>query len=254
MRIRLRFLLVSNVLLVGLGIIGFVAIRDVDNAASIFSEAAPESMDLVAFSDRIRAEVPDLRALDLEYVMVTTPGERTALLERMHVKENALKQLMSHYEGGQSEDFEEACTSCHGIFSSYSQSHREIQSLVDQGKAEEALAVYRNSTDEYSALLAEAESFRGSQYSAAREDILRGQATGERARNILIGSFVAAAILVFAIGYALSGYIHRRLEILTDGTRRVIRGDLNQPIKLDGRDEFGELGGAFNPMTDSLRE
>jgi len=253
MRIRLRFLLVANLLLVGLGIIGFVAIRDVDQASNTFSEAAYESFEQVKFSDQIRANLPDLRALELEYILTTNPHTQAALLARMETTQEALKQVMAHYKVELGGEQDGACGSCHQTFATYSQSHRQIEDLVGQGNMEEALGVYRDSTGQYVTLLDEADSFRQSQYSAARQASLRGQAMGERARDILIGCFVAAAVLIFAIGHTLSGYIHRRLEALMEGTRRVIRGDFSQPIKVEGRDEFGELSGAFNTMTSSLQ-
>src|SRR3972149_5562944 len=98
MRIRLRFLLVANLLLIGLGIIGFVAIRDVDQASNTFSEAAYESFDQVKFSDQIRANLPDLRALELEYILTTNSHTQAALLTKMETTQEALKQVMVHYK------------------------------------------------------------------------------------------------------------------------------------------------------------
>lgn len=42
------------------------------------------------------------------------------------------------------------------------------------------------------------------------------------------------------------------LEQLRDATRRVAGGDLNTPVEIRSRDEYGELGVAFNGMTNAL--
>lgn len=254
MPIRLRFLLVSNILLVGLGIIGFVAIRDVQHASDTFSQAARDSIDHVQLSDQIRANLPDLRALELEYITTSDLHDQAAVLQEMEAKRNALKQVMNHYEFDQDKETGPGCVSCHQAFSRYAQSNSQVKTLVSQGKTTQALSVYQASSEQYTALLTEAETFRQSQYSAAREESLRGSAMAEEARNILIGCFVAAAVLLFIIGHAMSSYIHRRLRRLMDGTRRVIGGNLSQPIEVEGRDEFGQLGKAFNAMTESLQK
>ncbi len=254
MPIRLRFILVANLFLAGLGVIGFIAIRDVEHASSVFSNVARDSIDQVKLSDQIRANLPDLRASELEYIMTTDPHQQPVVLQEMEVKREALRQVMDHYEFTQKMDSGVDCVSCHQIFGRYSRNHTQIMDLVSQGRNDEALAVYQASATEYSGLLSEAESFRQSQYASARAYSLQGSASADEARNILIGSFAAAAILTFVVGHAISGYVHRRLQMLTEGTRRVMQGNLDEPIQVQGKDEFGQLAGAFNAMTESLRK
>ncbi len=45
----------------------------------------------------------------------------------------------------------------------------------------------------------------------------------------------------------------RPLEQLREGTRRVAREDFSHAVRVDGSDEFAELAGSFNAMTDRLR-
>ena len=71
MPIRLRFLLVANAFLVGLGIVGFVAITNLDRASDRFAEASHQSIDHVALSDQLRTNIPDLRALELRAELTT---------------------------------------------------------------------------------------------------------------------------------------------------------------------------------------
>ncbi len=254
MPIRLRFILVANLFLAGLGIIGYVAIRDVEHASTVFSNVARDSIDQVKLSDQIRANLPDLRALELEYIMTTDPHQQPAVLQRMEVRREALRQVMNHYEFDQRVDSGTDCVSCHQVFGRYSRSLTQVQDLVGQGKSEEALSVYRASETDYSALLAQAEAHRQSQYGSAREYSLQGSASADQARNILIGSFAAAAVLTVVLGHVFSTYIHRRLKRLTEGTKRVIAGELDDPIEIRGSDEFGQLAQAFNAMTGSLSQ
>lgn len=253
MPIRLRFILVANLFLAGLGIIGYVAIRDMEHASTVFSRVASESIDQVKVSDQIRANLPDLRASELEYITTSDPHLQPAVLQNIQERREAMRQVMDHFEYGQRNDLSVDCVSCHQVFGSYSQSLSQVMALVSEGKNDEALAVYQASATDYAALLSEAESFRQSQYVSARASSMQGSASAEEARNILIGSFAAAALLTFVAVHTMSGYVHRRLQRLTEGTRRVMEGKLDETIEAKGTDEFGELARAFNAMTESLR-
>jgi len=301
MPIRLRFLLVANVFLVGLGIVGFVAITNLDRAAETFSEATRRGISQVQLSDQLRANIPDLRTLELEYVM-SDPVSGVALRAEMTDRRKSLRKVMTHYhqegkgaslstcgschhasensraivagsgslsskvaatvlQGGVSADVARdttdpslnGCLSCHRAFRRFLQSHNQIETLASQGRREEALASFRKSEAPYTALLEEAESFRQSQYALVRQESTEGHAASLMARNTLIATFAVAAVITFLVGHHFSLYIHRRLAALGDGTRRVIRGELNQPIRMQGRDEFAALATAFDTMTHSLQ-
>ena len=253
MPIRLRFLLVANLFLAGLGITGYIAIRDVQHASNVFSNVARDSIDQVRLSDQIRANLPDLRALQLEYVMTTDPHQQPAVLEQMEVRRDALRQVMGHYEFSQKMNAGTDCVSCHQVYGRYSQSVTRVLDLVAQGKNAEALAEYQGSADDYEAVLREAEDFRQSNYASARAYSLQGSESADEARNILIGAIAAAVVLTVVLGHLFSTYIHRRLKSLTEGTERIMAGDLEGSIPVKGTDEFGQLAHAFNSMTGSLR-
>lgn len=253
MPIRLRFILVANLFLAGLGITGYIAISDVQHASNVFSNVARDSIDQVKLSDQLRANLPDLRALELEYVLTTDPHLQPAVLEKMEVRRDALRQVMGHYELNPNPDAGSDCVSCHQVYGRYSQSVTHVLNLVREGKNDQALEEYRRSAGDYSAVLSEAEAFRQSNYASAREYSMQGSESADEARNILIGAIVAAVVLTVVLGYTFSTYVHRRLKSLTAGTQRVIAGDLEGPIPVLGTDEFGQLAHAFNVMTDSIR-
>lgn len=69
---------------------------------------------------------------------------------------------------------------------------------------------------------------------------------------ILTGFFL---LLMMTIGY-LGGrwQIVRPISKLMEGTKAISRGDLDQKVEIPTRDEFSELGNAFNQMTGRLKE
>lgn len=69
---------------------------------------------------------------------------------------------------------------------------------------------------------------------------------------IFLTGVVAAAALGLAIFFATG--ITRPLIQLNRMSRRVQDGDLNAQVEISSKDEVGELGEAFNKMTDGLRQ
>lgn len=68
---------------------------------------------------------------------------------------------------------------------------------------------------------------------------------------------ILATIVVILIGigvtYFLVGAIVTPIHRLAEGTRRLAKGDMDHRVHIDTKDEIGELGIAFNKMTDDLR-
>ena len=69
----------------------------------------------------------------------------------------------------------------------------------------------------------------------------------------ILWSLAAALVLSLAAAWLLGRHILGPVEALTEGARRIQRGDLSQRIEIvETNDEVGELASAFNAMATSL--
>ena len=76
----------------------------------------------------------------------------------------------------------------------------------------------------------------------------------EQSRNFFLGLFTLSALIMLVIGYLQAQDILQPILKLRNMSQRVAAGDLNQKVALKRKDEIGELGEAFDTMTDHLRE
>ena len=67
-------------------------------------------------------------------------------------------------------------------------------------------------------------------------------------RNTVLGIGVVAALIVALLGVLFARTVTGPLRRLTEGTEEVGRGNLDYRIEVRGRDEIGQLAGAFNEM------
>ena len=71
--------------------------------------------------------------------------------------------------------------------------------------------------------------------------------------NVRVAEALAIALLLALLsGVLFSRYVTRPIRTLTEGTRRVAKGDLGATVDMKRKDELGELAGAFNSMTKDI--
>jgi diguanylate cyclase (GGDEF)-like protein len=81
----------------------------------------------------------------------------------------------------------------------------------------------------------------------------RIDAANHAAMQRLLLGLVACLLLVSAVAYIEGRAIVRTLRRLVDATRAISRGDLQQRVPVQGRDEFALLGRTFNAMAAQLQ-
>ena len=64
--------------------------------------------------------------------------------------------------------------------------------------------------------------------------------------------FFAAALAVLVVSLVFSQVITKPIAALTEGIKRMARGDLSSRVKVSGKDEISRLGATFNQMSEKL--
>jgi len=72
-------------------------------------------------------------------------------------------------------------------------------------------------------------------------------------RTVIIAAAIAAAIAIL-LAIQISRTTTQRVKALTQMSRRIAEGELDQKIQIASRDEVGNLAGAFNQMAAKLKE
>jgi signal transduction histidine kinase len=86
-------------------------------------------------------------------------------------------------------------------------------------------------------------------------------AMDRRARNnannsvrLMSGAVIGAVLLAVGAALWLSRSISRPIQAVTESARALARGELDQLVPADSRDELGDLANAFNEMARTLRD
>lgn len=136
----------------------------------------------------------------------------------------------------------------------YTEINRRLNSLMGQGDAAAASAVFANSQDAFDEMLYHLGRIRNDEAAIARSASARATTTAASMRSFFIwltvGAIAGLIGLGFYIWYSLTSGL-RRLQV---ATRRVTSGDLSQLVSVKSKDEFGELAESFNNMLSSLKQ
>ena len=73
-------------------------------------------------------------------------------------------------------------------------------------------------------------------------------------RNLVMLYIIGLFLLVINFLYSLRKIIVEPIITFRDATKKIGKGDLDTQIKIDSRDELGDLAKAFNDMTDDLKQ
>ena len=73
-------------------------------------------------------------------------------------------------------------------------------------------------------------------------------------RALTVSITLVGGVVLFSLLFAwiLGSGVTRRVEVLRDASRRIAAGDLDVRVDISQSDELGQLGGAFNDMTNEL--
>jgi two-component system, NtrC family, sensor histidine kinase KinB len=83
---------------------------------------------------------------------------------------------------------------------------------------------------------------------------LRARENAKLSIRLMIGALIGAVTLAVLVSLQLSRSIRRPIQAVTDAARGLARGDLDQVVSADTRDELGALSSAFNQMARTIRE
>ncbi len=254
MSIRLKLVLGYNLFLIALAALGFLTYWQLERSRDTSRDVSSEIMERAEQASHLDDHLDDLRSLELAYLLESDPlaqrGIASELAETLRDIDTGMRQYVATITKGPAPpdflQFQENLGAYLGV-------HERIVALASEGRQQEAQALYIASDGEFRALMNLAHSLRHAAYQEAEAATSQAASFTSRAQYILMGGLVGVALFIFAIGHPLATYIDRRLHALLEGTRRVSRGQLDQPIGGRGGDEFDTLAQAFDSMVGSLR-
>ncbi|MFQ6122337.1 MAG: ATP-binding protein [Dehalococcoidales bacterium] len=233
----------------------FAQVRVNNNANAVLSIDIEE----LAFCDGLAANLAGTRWYEREFFMFSEVGNPAKQKEYSTKLDNAWEALAQDAEAIWSLP-EEAVVKDHAdeLTQLIAQSRQEltvVKNLMLSGRSYEEVQPqyqeYRNTVYKLEDLVRHMSQHAREILKERQEGLIQTQAT---LRDLVIATVAVAVILAFFLGIALTRSITRPVSRLSEVTKKIAAGDLNQRAKVTSKDELGELATSFNQMTESLQK
>ncbi len=231
----------------------FSLLNDAEEKFHITStQIIPDMLD----SAELKQNLADIRRVELRFILLGNAAdlsqEEQLVAEALARVQQSLADAQSHLRTPEERTlFEEL----RNKWQAYLTLHQDMMSLKREGQTEAAVQKADASVTLYyelAPLAGKLMELNQQQASAMEAQFNRAN---KQAKRWIVGSLLAAALLVFGLAYWLSGQIRKPLAHLVEQANRLSRGDLSGTLdpRCFARDELGQLASAFGRMHTHLR-
>ena len=254
-KLVLAFLLISA-FMVGVGWMGVFNMGEIDAADTRMYELELKGLSAIKEAN---ANVLYIARAEKSFLLSFTKEQQDEYSSRLGEFFAAVqKELTNAKPTFESEEGKSLLTKLDAALSEWKQVHEEVLNLA---KSEEFPKPFPSTTlssgkgrekiDAVDKLMTELSILKEKRAAQVSQE---NSALYESSRNVMIIMIVAAVILGMVMGVGISRSITVPLNEGVRMAQALSTGDLTQSIRVDRRDEVGDLGDAMNMMSEKLRE
>ena len=204
----------------------------------------------------IKADVNQLRALEMLYMTQTEAGDRansetefTALIQEINVARQRYEKRVTNPQGKTA--FDEFTQT----FNAYLQQHEQMVNFLKTEQQGEAYVLMQGPAKEsYRHTLQTLEALTKVNHDASGLAVQQSVAVYKSTRWWVIGAVIALFVIGLIIGLLISQSISRKLRRAVEAAKRLAMGDLDSKITTVSNDEVDRLLGEMNQVILYLNE
>lgn len=250
MKLASKIFLTSSLVIVVLAGVGILSLRAVDRLVSVNREIATQTVPALRVTGAVRDAMLALERLEARFLLLGEPYGGLWAERAARVREDLERLREFATTPGEAAHLGEAAAA----FARYGQLVQEERKLVARGERRRALALAEREARER-AVEVETGIERLMEATYARMFEAQAEAARLEARTwtgvlVALGAAVGLALLGTAV---VALRMTRSLRTLSTATADVAAGAFREPIRVDSRDELGDLVHAFNAMAAQIR-
>lgn len=203
----------------------------------------------------IQSAMEDIRANQLLAVYERNPGTLQTRLDAINAAVESDNALLKEYEATIQDDENKAkYTTLTENLVTYRELRNANLELVKVQKYDEALAGLTAVTQARTTVDNDLQALIDYNTKLSEEILAQNTANFKTQSTVMIIFIVVGIALAVGLGLTVANMISKPLRRMVDSAEEIANGNLDVTIKIDSRDEVGELGLAFVKMTDHINE
>ena len=241
--------------LVSIGAIGLFSQK---NAIDALGKVDQISLPTISVLNTVLKDVLDVRIHSLELTFVENQAKQKEIVANITKLREEYNKKLTEYEKNymhQHEDDKKLYEETVAKLENYRKYNAKIIELATQGKVQEAQKAYWDSENSFDEFQESLEKLVQIGFTDTDDLVMSSEATGKKAEIVIIVSIVISLLLSIGIGLVISKIITNPINEMLSKVKEIAKGNLTvDKINYISKDEIGELGTAFNVMTDNLRK
>lgn len=250
MKLASKIFLTSSLVIVVLAGVGILSLRAVDRLVSVNREITTQTVPALRVTGAVRDAMLALVRLEARFLLLGDPYGALWQERAARVREDLERLREFATTPGEGAHLKEAAAA----FERYRQLVGEERALVARGERRRALGIAeREARTRAGEVEAGIERLMEATYArmlAAQAEAARLEARTWTSVLVALGAAVGLALLGTAV---VALRMTRSLRTLSVATADVAAGSFREPIRVETRDELGELAHSFNAMAAQIR-
>lgn len=256
--IKSKLIFLVTMLLSAIIFIGFYSVKNLNSVNQKSTVITQEWVPGIVYSEGLNTMTSDFRIIEYEHILASSQEVMQEKEKAMEEKNAEIQKYIAAYEKTiDDKTDEELFKTVKEQWNKYLQLNKQVIDLSRQMKTEEAMNLMRNDSkvafDTASSSLLKLVEFNTQMSSNASLEGDKQYANTMKITIIIIialaiGSIIFALFVINAIRKPL-GLLKEELTALSERG-----GDLTQDIKVNSKDEIGELGKSLNKFVHNIRD
>lgn len=243
------------IMAVFMSVVGYTGYKYLQKANETTNDMYQNNLLPIKWINAARSNTRAAEAVTLELLLANDPSKQQEHLKEINSRTEEVNKLLSDYEKTDMTPSEkEKYAEMKKELAAYrEQSSRFIQ-LALEGKQAEALQGFHAASATLDKVNGALQELADSNDKSAEEKKAQNEANAAAANKILLATILATVALAVVLGWFIARMIAHPLTKVADIANRVSEGDLNvESLRIDSKDEIGQLASAVNKMVENLR-
>lgn len=253
-KVRTKLITAFIAVAVVIGIIGYIGTVNLSKVNNNSNEMYSNNLQAVNLINQTNKGIAQIKA-DILILLKDKNADKQQLLKEIEDITNNNDKNMSDYEKiPMNPDEKKAWTELKDEIQQYKSKRTEFMQLISNDKMDEAMAQYSDISSGEDNIIKSLDSLIKINLQAAENANSNNNVIFNNAKNEMMVLSIFGLLLSILLGFIISRDINAPLRKIRNLSKRLSEYNLEEPIDITRKDEFGETGMALNRAQGNIKE
>lgn len=253
-KVRTKLITAFIVVALVIGIIGYIGTVSLDRVNNNSNDMYSNNLTAVNLIDQTNKGIVQIKADTLILLKDKNADKQQLLNEINDITNNNDKNMQQYEKLPMTSDEKKSWTQLKNEIQQYKSKRSEFTQLISSDKMDEAMTKYSIISDGEDNITKSLDALIKLNLESAKNANTNNNLIFNNAKNEMMVLSILGLLLSILLGFIISGDINAPLKKIRDLSKRLSDYNLEEPINITRKDEFGETGMALNKAQENIKE